>query len=128
MYLDYLGVSFRYEDMRINWLEEITKGYCVKCGATRPRILRSYTPDFVLPNGIILECKGKFVAEERKKHAAIKEQHPELDIRLLFQYDSKITKNSKTRYTEWCRKKEIPAAVGHKLPDHWREECFAIET
>jgi hypothetical protein len=36
--------------------------------------IRSYTPDFILPNGIIIESKGRFVAADRKKHLLIKKQ------------------------------------------------------
>lgn len=80
-----------------------------------------YSPDFriVRPNGSILfiETKGIFNADDRKKHLLIKQQHPELDIRILFQNaNTKISKGSKTTYGEWCDKhgfiyasKDIPA-------------------
>ena len=35
---------------------------------TQPAIGRTYTPDFVLPNGIVVETKGRFTLEDRKKH------------------------------------------------------------
>jgi hypothetical protein len=43
---------------------------------------RTYTPDFELDNGIFIETKGIFDNEDRRKHLAIKEQHPELDYAL----------------------------------------------
>ena len=55
-----------------------------------PSVTRSYTPDYLLPNGIVLELKGLFVLEDRKKHLFIKEQYPSLDIRFVFS-------NSKTK-------------------------------
>lgn len=78
----------------------------------------TYTPDFVLRNGIIIESKGIFDVEDRKKHLLIKEQYPELDIRFVFSSSrSKLYKGSKTSYAEWCEKcgfqfadKLIPAA------------------
>ena len=33
---------------------------------------RTYTPDFILPNGIIVETKGRFTTADRKKHLLIK--------------------------------------------------------
>ena len=38
------------------------------------KVVRSitYTPDFVLPNGVIIETKGRFVAADRRKHLEIK--------------------------------------------------------
>lgn len=78
----------------------------------------TYTPDFVLRNGVIVESKGIFDVEDRKKHLLIREQHPELDIRFVFSSSrSKLYKGSKTSYAEWCEKngflfadKLIPAA------------------
>ena len=40
---------------------------------------------FRLDNGIIIETKGAFNSADRKKHKLIKEQHPELDIRFMFE-------------------------------------------
>lgn len=65
----------------------------------------TYTPDFVLRNGIIIESKGIFDVEDRKKHLLIREQHPELEIRFVFSSSrSKLYKGSKTSYAEWCEK------------------------
>jgi hypothetical protein len=83
----------------------------------KPETKHKYHPDFKLPNGIFVETKGRFLTDDRKKHLLIKAQHPELDIRFLFQNSkSKISKGSKTTYADWCIKysfkfadKEIPA-------------------
>lgn len=96
-----LGVKAEYEKARIKYRVEED---------------RTYTPDFVLPNGIIIETKGRFVAADRKKHLLIRKQHPELDIRFVFSNSRvKISKTSKTTYAAWCIKhgflyadKEIP--------------------
>jgi len=64
---------------------------------------RTYTPDFVLPNGIIIESKGLFTSEDRRKHLLIKKQHPSLDIRFVFSNSrSKLRKGSKSTYASWC--------------------------
>lgn len=77
-----------------------------------------YTPDFKLPNGIIVETKGIFDAADRKKHTLVKAQHPHLDIRFVFSNSkAKLYKGSPTSYAAWCQKngfqyadKLIPAA------------------
>jgi len=87
-----------------------------KIAYTKPATHHKYTPDFRLPNGIFVETKGRFVTADRKKHLLIKEQHPDLDIRFLFQNaNNRISKKSKTTYADWCNKygflyaeKEIP--------------------
>ena len=64
-----------------------------------------YTPDFVLPNGIIIEGKGIFDADDRKKHILIRQQHPLLDIRFVFTSSkTKLYKGSPTTYAAWCEK------------------------
>ena len=83
-----------------------------------PESLHNYTPDFLLDNGIIVEGKGIFDAQDRAKHLLIKGQHPELDIRFVFTRSAApISKGSKTTLADWCRKfgfqfadKAIPAA------------------
>ena len=62
-----------------------------------PASKHKYTPDFVLPNGILIETKGVWDSEDRKKHILIKAQHPELDIRFVFSRSkTPIYKGSKT--------------------------------
>ena len=78
-----------------------------------------YTPDFVLPNGILVEVKGYFTSEDRGKLLKVKKQHPHLDIRLLFgNAKNKLSKKSKTTYAMWCDKHGFPWAE-KKLPDSW---------
>ena len=63
----------------------------------KPETKHTYTIDFTLPNGILVETKGRWVAEDRKKHLLIKKQHPNLDIRIVFMSGkTKIRKGSKT--------------------------------
>jgi len=69
----------------------------------KPATSHKYTPDFELPNGIIIESKGRFLPDDRKKHLLIKQQHPHLDIRFVFTRSaSRISKTSKTTYAAWC--------------------------
>ena len=67
--------KLRYETVKIKWIDFA---------------IRSYTPDFVLDNGIIIEVKGFWSVADRKKHVQVKEQHPSLDIRLVFENSKNI--------------------------------------
>ncbi len=101
------GIAFEYEEQKIKYLLSET---------------RSYLPDFILPNGIIIEAKGRFKPEDRKKHLLIKEQHPELDIRFVFSNpNDKIRKGSKTSYSDWCDKNGFRYAKG-SIPKEWINE------
>ena len=98
------GVSFEYETLKIKWtlLEN-----------------KTYTPDFILTNGIIVESKGRFVAADRKKHLKVKEQHPNLDIRFVFSNSrGKLSKGAKSTYGDWCDKHGFTYA-DKRIPDEW---------
>ena len=80
----------RYEVLKVEW-EDLR--------------YRTYTPDFVLDNGIIIETKGIFDSADRRKHREIQRQHPELDIRFVFSNaNAKLYKGAKSRYCNWCEK------------------------
>jgi hypothetical protein len=92
-----------------------------KISYIKPATEHNYTPDFKLPNGIYIETKGRFVTEDRKKHVLIKAQHPELDIRFVFQNSkNKIRKGSKTTYADWCIKHGFQFA-DKTIPKAWLE-------
>lgn len=107
-YLTSKGVRFSFETLKVPYVKPETK--------------HTYTPDFILDNGIIIETKGRWLLDDRKKHLLIREQHPHLDIRILFQNaHSKISKGSKTSYADFCDKHGIPYA--HRtIPEGWLKE------
>jgi len=101
------GVSFEYETLKIQYEVNET---------------RRYTPDFILPNGIIIETKGRFVAADRKKHLLIQQQHSELDIRFVFSNSrAKLSKGAKSTYGEWCEKHGFLYA-DKQIPEEWLSE------
>lgn len=101
------GVEFTYEKEKIKWVD-------LK--------VRTYTPDFVLGNGIIVETKGRFVANDRRKHKEIKKQFPDLDIRFVFYNSrSKLYKGAKSSYADWCDKYGFTYA-DKSIPDAWLQE------
>lgn len=88
----------------------------------KPATNHTYLPDFKLPNGIIVETKGRFLLADRKKHLLIKEQHPELDVRFVFSNSAgKISKGSKTTYADWCTKNGFKYA-DKEIPQSWLDE------
>ena len=100
-------IEFLYEKVKIEW-EDLT--------------YRTYTPDFVLYNGIIIETKGMFTAADRKKHLAIKKQHPHLDIRFVFENSNRrLRKGAKTRYYQWCNRYDFDY-YDRIIPEEWLKE------
>ena len=78
-----------------------------------------YTPDFFLPNGVILEVKGFFKPSDRRKMLAVKQQHPDADIRFVFQRNNTLTKASKTTYGMWADKYDFPWCIYPDIPPSW---------
>lgn len=113
-----LGVPFEYERQSFKWLEKLSRAECRQCGAKEAYVERSYTPDFFLANGTIIEVKGNFTSKDRKIAAAMKEQHPDINIVLLFDKDNWLNRNQKNRYSDWCKTKGITCAVGD-IPEEW---------
>ena len=106
-YLKELKCKFDYESIKIQW-----EDLCY----------RTYTPDFVLYNGIIIETKGRFVSADRVKHLLIQKQQPDLDIRFVFSNSSqRLNKRSRTTYGMWCERYGFLYA-DKKIPDEWLEE------
>ena len=88
-----------------------------------PETKHRYTPDFVLPNGIIIETKGVWDAEDRKKHLLIRQQYPKLDIRFVFSRSrTPIYKGSKTTYASFCEANGFLYA-DKKIPVEWLNEA-----
>jgi len=99
------GIEVKYESEKVAYII--------------PASEHTYNPDFKLPNGIIIETKGRFVIADRKKHLLVKQQHPELDIRFVFTNSkNKINKKSKTTYADWCEKNGYKYA-DKEIPEEW---------
>lgn len=82
----------------------------------------TYTPDFILPNGIVIETKGRFLTADRKKHLLIQKQRPDLDIRFVFtNSNAKLYKGSPTTYGQWCRSHRFVFA-DKEIPIEWFSE------
>jgi hypothetical protein len=84
---------------------------------------KRYIPDFVLPNGIHVECKGYFKSADRSKMLRIRKENSHLDIRFLFQRaNNRLTKSPNSMmYWEWAEKHGFIWAEGEKIPDEWYE-------
>ena len=106
-YLKEHKVKFLYEKVKIEW-EDLA--------------YRTYTPDFVLNNGIIIETKGIFTVADRRKHVCIKKQHPSLDIRFVFTNSNrKLRKGAKSSYAEWCIRYGF-RFYNRIIPEDWLKE------
>lgn len=107
-YLKAANITFMYENIKIEW-EDLA--------------YRTYTPDFVLHNGIIVETKGRFTAADRRKHLEIKRQYgKEYDIRFVFSNSrSKLYKGAKSSYGDWCNKNGFLYA-DKEIPEEWINE------
>lgn len=96
------GVEFTYEELRLPYTLE-----------------GEYRPDFVIKSsGIIVEAKGFLDKDSKRKMLAVKKQHPDLDIRFLFQSAGKKMQGSKKTHGEWATRNGFKWAEG-EIPDDW---------
>lgn len=112
----------RLEERLARWMEVNNLPFEYETLKLKYTIEANYKPDFILPNGVILEAKGYFKPEDRRKMLAVKKQHPELDIRLVFQapYNT-LTKDSDTTYAKWAEKNGFLWAIYNNIPLDWFE-------
>ena len=99
-----------------------------KLSYIKPATNHTYTPDFVLPkkNGgkLYIETKGRWVKVDREKMDFVFKQHPDIDIRFVFQNpNAKLYKGSKTTYAQYCDKKGWMWAK-KEIPQQWLDECL----
>jgi len=101
--LKQLNIKFEYESLKLQYT-----------------IPHDYTPDFILPNGVILEAKGYWSAEDRRKIKAVIAQNPNIDLRMVFMAPTKkISKRSRTSYAQYCEQRGIKWCSFKKIPYTW---------
>jgi len=105
--LDYRGIAYEYEPCKLPFT-----------------VQRNYIPDLKIGD-VYVEVKGYFRSEAQRKMRNIKEQHPELDIRFLFQRNNSPVQGAKKRKdgtkmtcAEWAEKHNFIYSEG-MIPDEW---------
>lgn len=92
----------------------------------------TYRPDFIIRTRtgktLIIETKGggrAWTHEVRTKMASVRDQHPGLDIRILFysdgQFGPKRKNGTRQRQSDWAIKNGFKFAIRH-VPDDWLNE------
>jgi Phage endonuclease I len=116
------GVSFEYEKLKLEYDVPARKA--------------KYTPDFKVGT-IVIESKGAFgygpnrfsggdPVKERQKLILVKAQHPDIDLRIVFQRAAtKIRKGSPTSYAMWAEANGFLWADKGTIPPEWIEEMKA---
>jgi len=114
------GIEFSYETLKISY--EI------------PARKAKYTPDFIIGelNGtkppLVIEAKGRFrTAQDRQKLLLVKEQYPDLDLRLVFQNaKTPIYPGSPTPCSKWAEDNGFLWADHGKIPEEWLQQKTSL--
>lgn len=70
-----------------------------------PESKHTYTVDWTLGNGMLIETKGYLSDHaERQKYILLKQQHPNLDLRFVFANPNKLCGGMKTTHAQWATK------------------------
>jgi len=131
--LDALGIPWEYERDQFSW-------------NPAPPKPKKYTPDFLLTKKdgsgtIYLEYKGYLRNSfEKQKMVAMKKQHPELDIRFVFEKANKPMSGSQKRkdgtrqtHGEWATLNDFDwmefnprgkKTLEECIPPNWLEEIY----
>jgi len=78
-----------------------------------------YTPDFAIYEAgrkdpsFFVEAKGYFRPEHKRTILAVRDQH-DIDLRLCFQKNQKISKQSNNRYSDWADKWGFQYCIGSR--------------
>ena len=85
---------------------------------------KRYIPDFVLPNGIVIEAKGYFTSADRTKMLRVQKENPGVDIRFLFmRANNRLTKSPNSRtYWQWAEQHGFQWKEGDTIPKEWLNE------
>lgn len=80
-----------------------------------------YTPDFQIAENRFVETKGYLSPSNRQRLICFKEQHPNIEICLLFGCASnKLNAKSKTTYREWAKKHGFRCGdIKDGIPANW---------
>lgn len=97
-------LELRFEDLlkelKVEYDYEVTKiAYVV------PESKHTYTVDWTIKNGPLLETKGYLSDhQERNKYVLIKQQHPDIDLRFVFDNPNKLCGGTKYTHARWAEK------------------------
>jgi len=106
--IEEFGLPVKYEEEKISYVW--------------PERNSTYCPDFRLGD-FFVETKGIWTVEDRQKHHLIREQHPDLDIRLVFSnQNARLYKGSPTTYAAYCEKHGFKYA-NRTIPEDWLNEA-----
>jgi len=88
-------------------------------------VTRDYIPDLLIGE-MYVEIKGYFRQDAQRKMRAVKKQHPEKDIRFLFQRANATIQGAKKRKDgtkmtcqEWAERYGFQYAEGEEIPNQW---------
>lgn len=112
-------IDFEYETEIINYKSLVRGSKCEECGAKIYK-QRKYNPDFIIHRAdytkLYIEAKGRLSSTDRSKMRDVQKQHPELDIRFLFQRRSK---KQMEEVEVWCLKFNFDYHFGTEIPGSW---------
>lgn len=118
--LEDAGVDFEYESSacKFTYYKPARNTVLIETSIFEESVLRKgckiyskhmYTCDFWIGHlDLFIETKGRFTASDRAKHAVLKAQYPDVDLRMIFTGDSPMRDlKSNLRPSEWCEKNGI---------------------
>jgi hypothetical protein len=114
------GVPHEFEAAKIPYFRKILFGECRACGTKEVYQRKVYIPDFKIGHNMFYEAKGRLVSTDRTKLLAVKKQHPEIELRLIFERDRPLNKGSPRMYSDWARENGFIYKVRDYTGTEWQ--------
>tara|TARA_R110002012_G_scaffold57556_1_gene148497 strand:+ start:2497 stop:2907 length:411 start_codon:yes stop_codon:yes gene_type:complete len=90
-------------------------------------LTKTYLPDFYISKyNFYIEVKGRFTSSDRAKHLYVKQQHPDLDVRFMFDNpNAKLYKGSPSTNADWAIKHNyLYCKTSEGIPKEWFKNAY----
>lgn len=122
----------KFEDQTARYLSDRDVEFSYETDRLPYTVMGNYIPDFKLRttsgNTIYVETKGNgrsFDGPSRRKLRAVQEQHPEIDLRIVFYTNGKCGPKRKDgtymRQSDWAERYGFRYAI-REIPEEWLNE------
>jgi restriction endonuclease len=99
------GIGFKYESIKLPY-----------------RLERTYSPDYyIVDHDFYIETKGLLDRDSKAKMVAVKQQHPDVDIRFVFMHPHKKIPGTKQTHAQWAERNGFLWAES-VAPQEWFNE------
>jgi hypothetical protein len=112
-------VSYVHHPDPIPYHRPVLGGFCLVCDSNEVRKGALYQPDlFLVESGRYVELKGGTMTQESRGRLVHLMQSGQ-ELSFLFARDNRLSRGSRTKYSQWAARHKAPWAIGDSIPEEW---------